>query len=944
MLPLVFMDGDRRSNLEALLISLFDESSLRQWLIAGPDGQTVCHSIPGPPIALRELVHRTTDVLSRAGLVGIGLFERLLRDFPHRGADIRHALATWTCEQANLNGPEPVVVDARLQELGARLPAATSAPLPAGFDLARHIERLLPEVDHINITGIRPRPGASRDALRRPIETLYTPLRSPRPRISRDDLRRPIKTLERPFRRHRPRFSVDDDTEIYYPESDHVELPELLRSCHRLLLEGQPGSGKTTFLNLVACMLARDLAPGHPKPRDANSWRARYLGLDGPTRIPGVVRVARLIPLLTQHPNDARGDEHRWLLHLLALRSCPEEQLELDIRDPGHQRRCTEWDELLRTGQAWLLLDGLDEIADEGLRERIFTIFRVACARWQSSRILVTSRPIKTEALLGMGFSRSTIASFKPKQIKEFVDLWSAALHEDRAPEASAEKSHALLRAIEKRPELLELAENPVMLTCLCVVHWNEGGLPEGRARVYHAVLHWMLCSRDELRAAHGYTSEFAEYAFPSLALAMMIGPEGKRASIDLWEAAEVLNADVARVVPDEPDPRRWARTWLRRECEWSHIVEEIEGDELKFWHLTMQEYAAARAFAQRDDDDWWPQVRERLDDLQWRKTLEFLPGCLYDEGGRRRVDGFLARVLDEAGTTALRPAAQVVCLLGQLLPTLRAYKYPLKPEIAAHLKDVQRRTLAIFTREGAVWLPMRVRVEVAEALAASGFPRPEGDFLPLPGKNLSLGKYPVTVAEFAEFVKAGGYADNTNWDTGGRRLRGVRGWTEPGSWDSQQEHPNRPVVWVSWCEARAYCLWLGRRLGLTVRLPTFTERKFAASPDGRTYPWGNEAPGEEVANFMEYVGTATPVGVYPSGAGPFGHQDLAGNVWEWCEDGAVEPEQGQRQRWGDRHWVTGGSWGTGNNAMAATTCEWCLAGDRNGMFGFRIAAETTSH
>jgi hypothetical protein len=807
------------------------------------------------------------------------------------------------------------------QHVGVQVVVQPAPPsLPAGFDLARHLERLLPEVDHINITGIRPRPGASRDALRRPIETLYTPLRTHRPRLPGEPRRR----------------AGEDPSDPGQPESERVELPELLRAHHHLLLEGQPGSGKTTFLNLVACMLARDLSPGHPRPGGAGSWCAEHLGLAGPAKIPGVVRMARLVPLLARHSGEDRGDEHRWLLHLLALRSCPEAHLDLDLRDPGHQRRCTEWDELLRDGDAWLLLDGLDEVADEQLRERVFTIFRVACARWGRSPILVTSRPIQTEALLRMGFHRATIDPFEPEQVEQFVGLWSAALHEDRAPEASAEKAGELLRAVATRPELRELAANPVMLTCLCVVHWNEGGLPEGRARVYHAVLHWMLRSREEKRAEGGYTSEFAEYAFPSLALAMMSGPEGKRARFDLWEAAEALADDVADVAPGEPDPRRWARTWLKRECEWSHIVEEVAGDELKFWHLTMQEYAAARALAQRRDDEWWPRVRERLFDAQWRKTLEFLPGCLYDEGGRRRVHDFLGRVLDEAGADLLS-AARVVGLLGHLLPTLRAYHYPIKPELAARLEELQARTLPIFTLEGAAQVPARVRVDAAEALAAAGFPRPAGDFIPLPGMGVALGKFPVTVAEFAEFVKARGYADDRLWDEEGLRLRERCRWTEPSDWDNQQEHPTRPVVGVSWSEARAFCRWLEARLGETVRLPTFAELSFAASPDGRAYAWGNEAPHEEVANYDKRVGAPTPVGMYPGGAGKFGHQDLAGNVWEWCEDGEVEPDADTRERWGDRHWLTGGSWYGDVPALAAAFRSRLRSRHRLDYGGFRV-------
>jgi len=149
----------------------------------------------------------------------------------------------------------------------------------------------------------------------------------------------------------------------------------------------------------------------------------------------------------------------------------------------------------------------------------------------------------------------------------------------------------------------------------------------------------------------------------------------------------------------------------------------------------------------------------------------------------------------------------------------------------------------------------------------------------------------------------------------------------DPGQWArkllSQSEGDKRfngddqPVVNVTWFDATAYCVWLTNlelaianyqlpiaNSTLLYRLPKEEEWEWAAGGGERQYPWGNEAPDDARANYGEKVGQTTPVGAYPAGATPEGLMDLAGNVWEWCEN--LYGKGAYRE---DARSLRGGSW-----------------------------------
>ncbi|HEY5035696.1 MAG TPA: formylglycine-generating enzyme family protein [Chthoniobacterales bacterium] len=168
------------------------------------------------------------------------------------------------------------------------------------------------------------------------------------------------------------------------------------------------------------------------------------------------------------------------------------------------------------------------------------------------------------------------------------------------------------------------------------------------------------------------------------------------------------------------------------------------------------------------------------------------------------------------------------------------------------------------------------------------------------------------------------------------------------------------PVVYVSSVEAAKFCQWLSSRERRRYRLPTEAEWEYAArGTDGRKYPWGGQEGRGDLANFADRntvfawsdheiddgFAESSPVGAFPVGASPFGIEDMAGNVWEWCSD-FLEPYRGRPKtnprgaNAGAKRVYRGGSWKSRFNSLRTTTRSANVPNYSCNDLGFRIVCE----
>lgn len=193
------------------------------------------------------------------------------------------------------------------------------------------------------------------------------------------------------------------------------------------------------------------------------------------------------------------------------------------------------------------------------------------------------------------------------------------------------------------------------------------------------------------------------------------------------------------------------------------------------------------------------------------------------------------------------------------------------------------------------------------------------------------IGRFEVTRAQYGAFVRATGY-DGSDHPSSKHTEPFLADWTDgrwpPGTGDL-------PVCFVNVHNARAYCAWASGVAGRTVRLPTDAEWELAArGEERREFPWGNawdpsrcnwgDAVGGERFGAADGFAGPAPVGSFPSGATPAGVCDMAGNIWEWTEEGSVR----------------GGPWCLGPDAMRSIVVGREDTDRCDDKFGFRVVVE----
>jgi formylglycine-generating enzyme required for sulfatase activity len=641
---------------------------------------------------------------------------------------------------------------------------------------------------------------------------------------------------------------------------------EAMMANRQMVLLGDPGGGKSTFVNHIAyCLAMNGLEPNAKWLDHLPKWPENEKDV-----LPIVVILRDLARSLSDPLPRATPNQ---LLDFIQSR--------LDDQNLSFASEPIE--QALEQGRALILLDGLDEVPTG--KQRIFVRDAVMAfmTRYRKNRFLITCRvlsyqpPAKRDApdLRLPELKPFELAAFDDDKIDRFVAAWYVELA--RLGVVRDQDKDDLTRQLKqavRRTDLWRLAKNPLLLTVMALVHTHKGRLPDARAMLYEETVDILLWRWEQVKQVEGVTlrqlllqANRTEVDLKRVLwqLAYEAHAQGG-AGDDQDKLADIGELRLEKALADlKDDDRNWARQVIDAMKFRAGLLLERAPEVFTFPHRTFQEYlAGAHLAAQARFAHEACLLAEQ--GAQWREAILMAVGRLVYLSGDTDKPLMLVSELcpstpedDEAGW-------RKAWLAGDALVEIGANRVTDSVTGKDLLARVQTRLIDLITHDK---LPPRERASAGNTLARLGDPRPEvttidamqfgyvppGEFIMGDDKgeriNINYGywiaRYPITNAQFKLFVDEGGYGQADYW-----REAAAHGWWNAGKFkgrfdDEPRDCPydfgepfnlsNHPVVGVSWHEALAFTHWLTDRLRARgvlgprqqVRLPNEIEWEKAA-------------------------------------------------------------------------------------------------------------------
>ncbi|NET31537.1 MAG: hypothetical protein F6K19_05995 [Cyanothece sp. SIO1E1] len=390
---------------------------------------------------------------------------------------------------------------------------------------------------------------------------------------------------------------------------------------NRAVLLGVPGSGKTTLMNCFAVVgTLHNVETSEQQTTESNALRGK-LYLPPSICLPIIIRIRDL----ARHPD-------------LSILEFVQEFAQKDLVVTRNLTGFFEY--YLEQGNALILLDGLDEVADVAQRYKVVEKIEAFLNQFEYCPAIITSRPAgyKRDFFRTDEYPHYELQLFDDKKIDTFIEHWYNSRFELESERER--RKNSLRKALQDQPRIQQLARNPLLLTIIALIHRYQAKLPKERYKLYDKAVETLLTTWDSQKELSNH--EVLEYLeLDDLRrlmerLAYWIHCQGGTGDTEggtLIDRDELISHLTQYIREMKQIERHQAKAEAKRFLE--QIVRERAGllslqgqGRYAFVHKTFQEYLTAMEIRDRQEEGFdvvLEHIEEYLHDPHWEEVLLLL-------------------------------------------------------------------------------------------------------------------------------------------------------------------------------------------------------------------------------------------------------------------------------------------------------------------------------
>ncbi|MEN8906137.1 MAG: SUMF1/EgtB/PvdO family nonheme iron enzyme [Clostridiales bacterium] len=717
-------------------------------------------------------------------------------------------------------------------------------------------------------------------------------------------------------------MNVDKNTIVRCEVDNKCKIKERQFTAEKLLKEdekvsvvlGKPGMGKTTML--------------------------RYLGRIESKKEEGLIPI--FIKLSDYSKKEVRLEEY--IIEVIKGFENDEEWIKNEV--------------LKKNGL--ILLDGMDEVGEENYNN-VATEIRTFIRNNSESRVIITSREARFKANL-FPFCTYKIDKLPYDEIAAYIDNW----FKDVVMKKKDDEIEKLKNCIVDNKRIYELAENPFLLSIICVIYEKDKSLPSRRIELYRRCTEMLIELYDIYNAEkkNMYTSSLKEEILEDIAYYFF---KNDMDEFPKRKLVKQVSESLKKLGKDGEEEKI-----LDEICENSGILQKSNSVHF-FVHRTFYEYYVACKYI--NDDKLRNKILENIDNPGWEEVIRLYAGQIEKEEDGTK---FIKTIWEKDKGIAVRCYADMNKVDSELInELLKTAKVEERVELVKGLPDkVKEPEKVVETLKGLMYknngernetngevlywifdiLEKREKIkELNEArVIIKKFEKNAID-----NYEKYMSSYMVDIAPIDEFIMG----DNDSGDDEEKPAHRVKldGFKmskfimtnklyekfDPEHKSRRDKYSNddkQPVIYVNWYEAYMFCKWCG------CKLPTEAQWEYACRAGTKTkYNVGNKLTNNLIkkhANFGNEIGRTTIVGEYNENK--FGLYDMHGNTAEWCldwysenyykkcnENGIIKNPVNFEE--GSEHVFRGGSWKYGaDNCRSGFRSSWSILADHDYDISFR--------